>query len=100
MYLLAPVVGWMCDRVGRRALLAASCPVLLVALGLAGGAAPGASTRLAVGLVLLGLGWSMCTIAASTLLTESAPPAHESRSRVSPISRWDSPPPARAPCPE
>lgn len=73
MYLLAPAVGWACDLVGRRAVLAASCPVLLAALGLAGGAAPGSFMRPATGLFFLGLGWSMCTIAASTWLSESAP---------------------------
>jgi MFS family permease len=73
MFALAPAVGWAADRFGRPAVLAAGAVVLLVALSLSGTAPPGASYRIGVGLFLLGLGWSLCTVAASTLLSESAP---------------------------
>ena len=48
--------------------------VLLVSLCSAGTSPAGASYRIGAGLFLLGLGWSLCTVAASTLLSESAPP--------------------------
>ncbi len=54
-------------------MLSAGAVVLLVSLVLSGTAPAGASYRIAAGLFLLGLGWSLCTIAASTLLSESAP---------------------------
>ncbi len=73
MYVLAPVVGWVADRAGRSAVLAAGAGVFLVALLLAGTSPDGASYRIGIGLFLLGLGWSLCTVAASTLLSESAP---------------------------
>ncbi len=73
MFAFAPVVGWATDRFGRPMVLSAGAVVLLCSLALSGSAPAGASYRIAVGLFLLGLGWSLCTIAASTLLSESAP---------------------------
>jgi MFS family permease len=73
MYALAPVVGWLTDRLGRPTVLAVGAAVLLLALLLSGTAPAGASYQIGVGLFLLGLGWSLCTVAASTLLSESAP---------------------------
>ncbi len=51
----------------------AGAVVLLVSVGLSGTAPEGASWQIGWGLFLLGLGWSMCTVSASTLLSESAP---------------------------
>ena len=73
MFAFAPLVGWATDRFGRAAVLSAGAVVLIVSLVLSGTAPAGASYRIAAGLFLLGLGWSLCTIAASTLLSESAP---------------------------
>ncbi len=73
MYAFAPVVGWATDRFGRPAVLGAGAVVLLVALFLSGTAPAGPSSRIGLGLFLLGVGWSLCTVAASTLLSESAP---------------------------
>jgi MFS family permease len=73
MFALSPVVGWATDRFGRPVVLAAAAVVLFAALFLSGTAPEGASYRIAVGLFLLGLGWSLATVAASTLLSESAP---------------------------
>jgi len=53
--------------------------VLGTALALAGTAPSGHSTGLAVGLVLLGVGWSACLVAGSTLLTEAVPAADHPR---------------------
>jgi MFS family permease len=47
--------------------------VLFVALALAGTSPTGASWQIGWALFLLGLGWSFCTVSASTLLSESAP---------------------------
>ncbi|ASW54116.1 MFS transporter [Plantactinospora sp. KBS50] len=72
MYALSPLVGWSADRFGRRAVILGGVAVLLVACAVAGSA--GHDTPwLAVGLVLLGLGWSATMVAGSTLLSESVP---------------------------
>ncbi|WP_327022144.1 MFS transporter [Micromonospora sp. NBC_01739] len=74
MYALAPLVGWLADRLGRRGVILGGVGMLLAACAVAGTA--GHSTfRLAVGLVLLGLGWSATMVAGSTLLSESVPDA-------------------------
>jgi MFS family permease len=73
MYAFAPLAGMAADRFGRPFVLSAGAVVLLVSLVLAGTSPMGASYRIGVGLFLLGLGWSLCTVSASTLLSESAP---------------------------
>jgi MFS family permease len=73
MYAFAPVVGRAADRWGSSRVLGAGAFVLLAALSLAGGAPMGGSWRIGIGLFLLGLGWSLCTVAASAMLTEAAP---------------------------
>ncbi|SHG47686.1 MULTISPECIES: MFS transporter [Geodermatophilus] len=75
MYLFSPLVGWLADRAGRRATVAAGGMLLLAAAAIAGTAPPEAAGRLGVGLLLLGLGWSCGLIAGSTLVTESVPAA-------------------------
>ena len=73
MFAFAPLVGWGADRFGRAPMLMLGAVVLLVSLLLAGTSPEGASWTIGIGLFLLGLGWSLCTVAASTLLSESAP---------------------------
>jgi MFS family permease len=73
MFALAPVVGWAADRFGRPVVLSAGAVVLFASLALSGTSPAGASYQIGVGLFLLGVGWSMCTVAASALLSESAP---------------------------
>ncbi|HEU4568774.1 MAG TPA: MFS transporter [Marmoricola sp.] len=73
MYFLSPVVGWAADRLGRLPVLVLGALVLLIAVALAGTAPMGASLQIGVGLFLLGVGWSCCTVAGSALLTESTP---------------------------
>ncbi|WP_405426255.1 MFS transporter [Micromonospora sp. NBC_00617] len=70
MYALAPVVGWLTDRLGRRAVILGGVGLLLAACAVAGTAGHH-TPRLSVGLVLLGLGWSGTMVAGSTLLSES-----------------------------
>ncbi|BCB87782.1 MFS transporter [Phytohabitans suffuscus] len=72
MYALSPVVGWLTDRVGRRQVVLGGVAVLVAACVTAGTAGHGTS-QLAVGLTLLGLGWSGTMVAGSTLLSESVP---------------------------
>ncbi len=73
MFAFAPLVGIATDKLGRPAMLMWGAIVLFAALFLAGTSPAGASWRIGIALFLLGLGWSFCTVAASTLLSESAP---------------------------
>ncbi|HEU5041416.1 MAG TPA: MFS transporter, partial [Gemmatimonadales bacterium] len=72
MFALAPVFGWLTDRIGRRPVVGVGIAVLLVACAVTGTAGYD-SARLAAGLMLLGLGWSATMVAGSTLLSESVP---------------------------
>ncbi|NYH45595.1 MFS family permease [Micromonospora jinlongensis] len=72
MYAFSPVVGWLTDRLGRRAVILGGVGLLLGACAVAGTAGHH-TPRLSVGLVLLGLGWSGTMVAGSTLLSESVP---------------------------
>ncbi|SCL31785.1 MFS transporter [Micromonospora inyonensis] len=74
MYALAPVVGWLTDRAGRRPVILGGTALLLAACAVAGTAGHD-TVPLSVGLVLLGLGWSATMVAGSTLLSESVPVA-------------------------
>jgi len=73
MFAFAPAVGYAADALGRPQVLAAGAVTLLVALYLSGTSPMGASWRIGIGLFLLGLGWSLCTVAGSALLTEATP---------------------------
>ena len=72
MYALAPLVGWLTDRIGRRPVIL-SGTVLLLAACLIARSAGHDSTRIALALIVLGLGWSATMVAGSTLLSESVP---------------------------
>ena len=72
MYAFSPVFGWLTDRLGRRPVILAGIALLLAACGMAGSAGHDPS-RLAAGLMVLGLGWSATMVAGSTLLSESIP---------------------------
>ncbi|MFC4021784.1 MFS transporter [Micromonospora sp. GCM10011542] len=72
MYALSPVVGWLTDRLGRRAVILGGVGLLLAACAVAGTAGHD-TPLLSVGLALLGLGWSGTMVAGSTLLSESVP---------------------------
>jgi MFS family permease len=73
MYAASPIMGLISDRAGRHAGIAVGVGLFTGALLLAGTSAPESHARLAVGLTLLGLGWSACLISGSALLTESVP---------------------------
>ncbi len=73
MYLPSPLSGHLVDRYGRRAVLSGGGAVLLAA-GLVAGVAPADSTvLLAVGLALLGFGWSLGLAAGTAMVTDAAP---------------------------
>lgn len=70
MYALSPVMGWIADRWGRVRAALAGQAVLVVAVLIA--ATSGDSmTMVTVSLIVLGLGWSMSTVAGSTLVADS-----------------------------
>lgn len=71
MYAAAPLVGVVVDRWGRIPVIVTGGGLLLMATLLAGRSHPGSSIGLGAGLFLLGLGWSCCLIAGSTLLTDA-----------------------------
>jgi MFS family permease len=73
MFAFAPLVGMAADRFGRVTVLATGGMVLLVSLVLCARAPEGSSPEIFVGLFLLGLGWSLATVSASTMVAELAP---------------------------
>lgn len=73
MFGFAPLVGFAVDRFSAPAVLAAGGAVLLLALLLCGRSPEGSSHDIFIGLFLLGVGWSMATVSASTLVAEQAP---------------------------
>lgn len=74
MYAFSPIVGWLTDRAGRRPVILTGTALLIAACALAATAGHD-QTRLAIGLTVLGLGWSCTMVAGSTLLSESVPAA-------------------------
>ena len=73
MYGFSPLFGWLSDRVGRIAIIVLGQVILLAAL-VVNTVAPDDMTAVVVSMILLGLGWSASTVAASALLTESVTP--------------------------
>lgn len=72
MYLLAPGIGWLADRLGKLPVIGAGMILLLAAATLAG--AGGHNVPLVTGgLFLLGAGWSCCLVGGSSMLSESLP---------------------------
>ncbi|WP_206074655.1 MFS transporter [Antribacter gilvus] len=80
MFLPSPLSGWLVDRFGAR-LVAGLAAATLLSAGLVSGLAPGGAVwALAVGLGLLGFGWSLGLVSGTTLLSRDLP-AH-GRARV------------------
>ncbi|QHD84397.1 MFS transporter [Gordonia sp. JH63] len=70
MYALAPVMGLLADRTGRIPVILGGQATLVVSC-VVGFVFAESQMGLVVALVLLGVGWSASTVAASTLLTDS-----------------------------
>ena len=83
MFALSPVMGWLTDKAGRHQTIIIGFATLVMAVLIAG-FGQSSTVAVAVGLVLLGLGWSAATIAGSTLLAESV--GQESRVLVQGVS--------------
>ena len=77
MYGLSMAAGWMADRWSRRATIGLGS-VLLIAACLAAPQNPD-TWPLAVSLFLLGLGWNLCFVAGSSLLTDALDVAETAR---------------------
>ncbi len=83
MFALSPVMGWLTDKAGRTETIMIGFATLIAAVAVAGFGQT-STVSVAVGLVLLGMGWSAATISGSTLLAESVP--QESRVVVQGVS--------------
>ncbi|MDQ5861363.1 MAG: MFS transporter [Actinomycetota bacterium] len=83
MFALSPVMGWLTDKAGRTETIMIGFATLIAAVVVAGFGQT-STVAVAVGLVLLGMGWSAATISGSTLLAESVP--QESRVVVQGVS--------------
>jgi MFS family permease len=73
MFAFSPLVGWLADRAGRGPVLLAGSGVLLASLVLCGSSPEGHSWQITAGLFLLGLGWSLATLAAAATVADQAP---------------------------
>lgn len=73
MFAFAPLSGLAADRFGRGRTMVTGGVLLLGSLVLAAVSPEGSSWQIFGGLFLLGLGWSVATIAASTTVTDRAP---------------------------
>jgi MFS family permease len=73
MYALSPLTGWLADRLGRIPTIGIGLGVLAIAMTLAALAPDDAHALTGLALFSLGLGWSACLVAGSTLLSRSVP---------------------------
>lgn len=78
MYALSPIFGWAADRFGPVPVIWTGFGLFAAsgAVGIADDVAGSSMPRISLALVLLGLGWSACFIAGSTLLSTSVPAAY------------------------
>jgi MFS family permease len=72
MYAFAPIVGAATDRYGRRPVILAG-QVVLGLSAILNVVASASTMAVVVGLFLLGLGWSIVTVPAAALLSQSVP---------------------------
>lgn len=73
MFAFSPLVGVLADRFGRPPVLGAGGVVLAASLVLCASSPDGMSWQVTSGLFLLGVGWSLAMVAASTMIAEHAP---------------------------
>ena len=77
MYAASPLTGWLSDRIGRLAVLAAGGLILILAVALAAVAPAGDSALVTLALFLNGVGWNFGFVAGSALLTDSLGPGEQ-----------------------
>ena len=77
MFAFSVISGGLTDRLGREIVIMLGAGILILA-GLTAGLSP-AVLPLAVSLFLLGLGWNLCYVGGSTLLTDQLSPSERSR---------------------
>lgn len=73
MYALSPVMGWASDRWGPDRVVLLGQAVLVAAVAIAGSSGD-SRTRIALGLTLLGVGWSASVIAGASMLSATLDP--------------------------
>lgn len=73
MFAFSPLVGMLADRVGPPLVLGGGGFVLVVALLSCAASPEGMSWQVTTGLFLLGLGWSLAMVSASTMVAAHAP---------------------------
>lgn len=73
MYALSPVMGVLTDRWGPQRTILLGVGILLAALFSAAASGEHQHVQVGVALTLLGLGWSACMVAGSSLLSGSVP---------------------------
>lgn len=83
MYAFSPVMGWLSDRLGRLSVIGLAVGLLGTA-ALVAGTSGASHAQTAVGLFILGLGWSAGLVSGSALLTDSVP--QEARAAVQGLS--------------
>lgn len=71
MYLFAPLIGALADAIGQVPVIASGALTMGVAGVLAAAAPVSATVAVGFALLLLGVGWSCCMVAGSSLLTAS-----------------------------
>jgi MFS family permease len=81
MYGLSPVFGHLTDRFGPIRILTVGACLMLAAAATCSSAGQDEPVLLAVGLVMLGLGWSAGLVSASVLLTGALPVADRARAQ-------------------
>jgi MFS family permease len=69
MFALSPLFGWASDRIGRIPVILIGQVLFLSALGMTA-FGQDSTTAITVGMVLIGLGWSSSTVAASALVSD------------------------------
>ena len=81
MYALSPLMGWLADKKGRVFTIRLGVLILITSAIISGTADANDAPRLALGLFLLGLGWSATLVSGSTLLAESMPLSYKAASQ-------------------